>query len=173
MGAWGAGSFDNDTALDYLDGLADAGEGVGDDDEPGKIALILGPLAMVDSASTDMDDMPEEEAEEDDEEGGYLDASLACDAVAAAEVLAAIYGKPHKEFASDDDELSSAIIGKWAKSKGTKEKQLTDNSARELAIRAVAKIRDAGELHDLWADAEPADKKAWQAAMSDLLARLK
>ena len=169
MGAWGAGSFDNDTALDYLDGLADAGEGVGDDDEPGKIALILGPLAMVDSASTDMDDMPEE----DDEEGGYLDASLACDAVAAAEVLAAIYGKPHKEFASDDDELSSAIIGKWAKSKGAKEKQLTDNSARELAIRAVAKIRDAGELHDLWADAEPADKKAWQAAMSDLLARLK
>ena len=85
MGAWGAGSFDNDTALEYLDGLADAGEGVGDDDEPGKIALILGPLAMVDSASTDMDDMPEE----DDEEGGYLDADLACDAVAAAEVLAA------------------------------------------------------------------------------------
>lgn len=173
MGAWGAGSFENDTAMDFLDEFADAPDGLGDDDEPGKVTMILEMLATVDAASTDMDDMPEGDEDEDDEEAPYLESDLACGTIVMAEVLAAIYGKPHPEFASSDEELASAVVGRWARTKGVKEKRLADQATRELAIRAISKIRDAGELHDLWSDAEPADKKAWQAAMSDLLARLK
>lgn len=171
MGAWGAGSFENDTAMDFLDEFADAPDGLGDEDEPGKVTMIVEMLATVDAASTDMDDMPEDD--EDDEDAPYLDSDLACGTIVMAEVLAAIYGKPHTEFASTDEELATAVVGAWARTKGVKEKRLTDHATRELAIRAIAKIRDAGELHDLWSDAEPADKKAWQGAMSDLLARLK
>lgn len=170
MGAWGPGSFENDTALDYLHSLADAPEGEGRDDEPGKVSLVIGPLALAQSASTDAEDMSE-----DDDEGGYLDADLACDAIAAAEVIAAIHGKPHASFkassAHDDD--PQGAIAKWITARGAKDKQLASHEVRELAISAMTKIRDGGELHDLWNDAEDGDTVDWTAAMNDLIARLR
>ncbi|HLP83620.1 MAG TPA: DUF4259 domain-containing protein [Phycisphaerales bacterium] len=172
MGAWGPGSFENDTALDYLHSLAEAPEGEGRDDEPGKVAFIIGPLATVQSASTDIDDMRDGD---DDEEGGYLEADLACDAIAAAEVIAAIHGKPHASFkaSSANDEDPHGAIAKWITTRGAKDKQLSSHEVRELAISAITKIRDGGELHELWNETEDDDASAWKAAMNDLIARLR
>lgn len=170
MGAWGSGSFENDTALDYLHSLADAPEGEGRDDAPGKVAFVIGPLALAQGASTDAEDMSE-----DDDEGGYLDADLACDAIAAAEVIAAIHGKPHASFkaSSANNEDPHGAIAKWITARGTKDKQLSSHEVRELAISAITKVRDGGELHDLWHDNEDGGIDDWTAALNDLIARLK
>ena len=69
MGAWGHGSFDNDTALDWVTEL----------DESDDHRLVLDALAVVTRT-------PASE---------YLDADLCCDALAGAEVVAASRGKPH------------------------------------------------------------------------------
>lgn len=67
MGAWGPRSFDNDSALDWLNGLTDS-----DDDG-----------ALIDALADVLDA----------EEGEYLDADVGMPAVAAAEVIAALGGR--------------------------------------------------------------------------------
>lgn len=66
MGAWGAGSFDNDTALDWLDDLARA---------PGTRAI-------------------RQALEHVSDNDGYIDADEASAALAAAELVAGLLGQP-------------------------------------------------------------------------------
>ena len=175
MGAWGAGSFENDTALDFLYEIAHARDGVGTDANPGRVGLVIGPIAMVDAASTDPDAIPD--GEDDDEEAGYLDASLACDAIVAAEVIAAIHGRPHRKLepAGDGDEDSNdVIVGTWARGPARKHADLMSHQLRELARSAMIKIRDGGELRELWDDAHDGESdNEWLDAMNDLIERLR
>ena len=69
MGAWGAGVFDNDTALDWLDAL----------ERTGSAAVSKALRSLPDAA-------------------GYIDADQASDALAAAEVVAAARGNPAAEL---------------------------------------------------------------------------
>lgn len=125
MGTWNAGSFGNDSALDF------AGRVLGTPD-----------LARAFERVADA--------------GGRIDSDQASEAIAAADILAALLGR-----ASDDlpeeiartlpsfDAASSALIAR--------------------AIETVHRVRDHSELAELWAEAEGAD---WIDATNDLLARL-
>lgn len=174
MGAWGAGSFENDTALDFLQTIAEARDGLGTESQPGKVGLVIGPLAVAVAASTDIDDMRDGD---DDDEGGYLDADLACDAVVAAEILAAVHGKPHPYLATanaHDAKSPAAAVAAWATGPARRHADLMSGDARELARNAVVKIRDGGELRELWDDAHDSDADSgWLAAMNDLIERLR
>jgi hypothetical protein len=65
MGAWGTGSFENDTAMDWLADLAD----------PQSVRKALAAVADASSES-------------------YVDADACCRALGAAEIVAACGGKP-------------------------------------------------------------------------------
>jgi hypothetical protein len=66
MGAWGAGSFENDTALDWVWDLKESTD-----------------LHVVEAAISDVLNC-----------GDYLDSDVGCTGVAAAEVIAALRNKP-------------------------------------------------------------------------------
>jgi len=195
MGAWGSGPFENDDALDWAQSFVEAEDGLsgGQSDEPGKIDLIVGPLAI---AAGGMD---EDDDDEDGEGGGgesdYIEIDLASHAIAAAEVIAAVRGKSHPDLSGskpvDDDDGggdidedgdededgegggdSLQLIAKWVKSGSEDHETLRDEGVREVAIQALERIRTESELAELWSDAEPEHADAWKAHVADLIKRL-
>lgn len=114
MGAWGSGPFDNDDALDWVASFVDAEDGLsgGQSDEPGKIDLVVGPLAI---AAGGMDDEDDDEDGEGGEgaggggEGDFIEIDLASHAIAAAEVIAAVRGKAHPDLAADRPALNDTL----------------------------------------------------------------
>lgn len=132
MGAWGIGNFENDTALDWVGALQDA------DDPAAFIAVTLQRVV----AETD-----------------YLDADASCEALAAAEVVAARLDTPAADF---PDELRS-WLGESTRFEST--------SLVEEANNAVLRITTDSELKDLWEESEDLDE--WQALQQNLLSRLR
>lgn len=189
MGAWGSGPFENDDALDWAQSFVEAEDGLsgGQTDEPGKIDLIVGPLAI---AAGGMDDLDDDEEDEDSQTTEFIETDLACHAIAAAEVIAAVRGKSHPDLSGqpkpvDDDDVdedgdededgggdSLQLIAKWVKSGSEDHETLRDEGVREVAIQALERIRDDSELAELWSDAEPEHADAWKAHVADLIKRL-
>lgn len=174
MGAWGTGSFSNDDAADWLDMLMNAPEGAGSDEEPGVQALIFGAIGAVvvdesDDAGEDEDDDELDDEDEDDGDEGeeMIDATVASEAVAAAEVIAAVRGHPGSF--EDADELRD-----WIKS-GLKPADRTMLLRGEFAaptIEALNRVLSPeSELAELWADSDD-EGKAWRANVQDLIKRL-
>ena len=129
MGTWGVLPFENDNALDWSWGL----------DEVGDTSVLMDALeAIADS----------EELDEDCEE-----------AVAAAEVVAALHGQP---LAKLPDEVAAFVK--------TQSKQPLPTKLRKLASTAVQRIAEDSDLKDRWDETKDAEK--WQQAMKDLLERL-
>ena len=85
MGAWGAGSFDNDTAMDWAGSVQ-------------SLEDVRQPLVQL-KAVTDAS-----------EAGGALeiDADLACEVIAAAETVAMLMGRKIPDF---PDELQQRLVG--------------------------------------------------------------
>lgn len=147
MGASGTGPFDNDTAMDFLDILESSPEGEGSDEEPGRDALIVMTLLR----AGDPDD--------------GADADAATEGLAAAELIAAINGKPEESLA--DTLESFEELQDWiatGKISFRKKKPIV-----ELAHKAVSRILTS-ELNDLWAESE--DHDGWLASVKDLQKRL-
>lgn len=137
MGTWGAGTFDNDDAMDWVGDFADS-----QDDR-----LIVDSLKAVGRELT---------ADE------YLEAPTSTSALAAAEAVAALRGKPVKDL---PNELAEAL----------KKSRLRPDANLLRMARDVINIitTDArSELKELWDDVEPADSSEWLAATADLQARL-
>lgn len=130
MGAWAHGSFGNDDALDWV-GELEGAEGVEPIAEAFEAVLAAG----------------------DD----YLKAPEASAALAAAEVVAALLGRPAAEL---PDEVAAWVVGKKSPAAGLVKK----------AERAVRRILEASELKDLWADS--GDSAKWQADVEGLLRRV-
>ena len=128
MGAWGVGSFDNDDALDWLDELDDRG-----------VAALRDALSAAAEA-----DAP--------------DADEASRAVAAAEVVATLGGRPAFDVPGE-------VVGWMAASGEEASDELT-----VLALRALERVLHASELRDLWA--ETPDLGAWEASLAALRMRL-
>jgi hypothetical protein len=125
MGTWDTGPFDNDTAADWCGGLSDA-----DPDE--RAEMVRTALA----AAAD--------------ERGYLDADEACEAVAAAAILAST--RPGGEA------ITSAYAPDFLLDGGSVD--LPDELV-PLAVRALDRIMaDESEWRDLWADADTASRDA-------------
>jgi len=159
MGAWGHGSFDNDTAMDWAGEVADAAEGIpadGDDETLNKEALIIGPLAAL--VETPEDEQP--------------DADLACEAIAAAEIIAAVFGKPSKDLteAATEPEAEGNTLGQimaWLTK--TESPMMKWDDLRELARDALDRTLTS-ELSELWEESDSAE--AWKEAVADLRLRL-
>ena len=133
MGAWGFKSFDNDDAADWVYAFEEQGE-----------ALIAETL----KAAT---------VEEEDDD--YLDASVCCEALAAAEMVAAVKTNDHTSLS---DEAGAALKSK------TDGVATPENVA--LALEAVKRIRSMSELRDLWEESEEFDN--WQKDVEALEKRL-
>lgn len=129
MGAWGPGSFENDDAMDWLADLVDGGG-----------------MDVVESAFHGVADAE------------YLEAPEASSAVAAAEVVAALAGRPPAELPDEAAE--------WVAAHG---RPPADRLMRQ-ARAAVRRVRTDSELKELWEEGEEAD--AWYACIDDLLRRL-
>lgn len=130
MGAWGAGAFDNDDAMDWVAELEGA------EDEAVLVAAF--------------EEIPEEAGE-------YLEAPDCSMAIAAAEVVAALRGKP----ADDLPEEVSAWVEKKAAPK---------QSVVALAKAALKRIAAESELQELWDESDSRDE--WHGRIADLQKRL-
>lgn len=131
MGAWGYYNFDNDDAADF------AGEFRDNHTE----AMLYEALATA--------------AEEED----YLEVDAAGQALAAAEIVAAILGKPSKDFPAD-------LIPVIVKLDASESEDL-----RDLATEAVEAVLKKSEMQEQWAESE--DYANWQKLQQELLERLK
>jgi hypothetical protein len=128
MGAWGAGSFDNDDAVDWLAGLEHARD-----------------LVPIDAAFA---------AVTGEGEPGEPDASVA---IAAAEVVAAIDGRPLAD-------LPGEIVDWLASARPRPDPGLT-----ERARAALQRVRSSSGLKVLWGEGDPTE---WYGHIDDLLERL-
>lgn len=132
-GAWGTGAFDNDDAQDWVWEL----------EASSTTSVIEDALGDVTGAFF------------------YISAAEGARAIAAAEIVAALDGKPHPELPDE--------VKYWVEESGaTASEQLI-----ELATKAVTLVRDSrkSELSDLWLDSGGSYRE-WHAAVTDLLNRL-
>lgn len=132
-GTWDMGPFDNDDALDWVWELENSNN-----------------TSVLESALKDVT-------------GSllYISAPECSRAVAAAEVVAALAGKPRTGL---PDEVVS-----WVDSKNV----IADEKLIALAKKAVTLVRDSSksELADLWRESG-SNYDEWHAVLSDLLKRL-
>lgn len=131
MGAWGHAAFENDSALDWVATLEEFDDST----------LLRETLERVTQLASN----------------AYLEADPCCEAIAAAEIVAALLGR-----AADDlpDEVSA-----WAEARrGRHEKSLAP-----LALAALKRIRTSSELKELWEESGADD---WNASLDELERRL-
>lgn len=131
MGAWGAGAFENDDAMDWvaldLEDSRDAGP-------------VVGALRVA-------------------EGDGYLEAPEGSVAIAAAEVVAALAGRPGTGLPEE--------VEYWVRERDGVERETV-----ELAAHAVGRVRNGpgSELRELWEEAGQPEE--WYGEVDGLLARL-
>ncbi len=134
MGAWGVLAFDNDTANDWAYGLDDVAD-----------------LSLVKSAF-------DEVAEVGDD---YLDQDVACNALAACEVLARLGGKPGYTNAYTEK------VDEWVAA----HKLVPPPRLLARASAVIDRILgEQSELRELW---DEGDGTEWREAMEDLRQRLR
>lgn len=134
MGAWSTDAFGNDTACDWAYGLA-----VSDD------------LLLVEAAIAAVVDSP----------AGYLDASLAQEALAAAEVVARLRG-----HAGDRNAYTEATDD-WVQAK----RLVPPEALRRRALLALDRcLGEDSELRELWDESDAAGQ--WRADAQSLQERL-
>lgn len=132
MGAWGSGPFDNDDACDWAFEL-----------EEGGVKYIKATLQTVTKSKPDE----------------YVEAPECSNAIAAAEVVAAMNGQGLKKLPEE--------VSDWLGSKPKLSPEL-----KSLALAAIDRIGSKSELKELWDEAKPDDKKQWYASLKDLTNRL-
>lgn len=134
MGAWGIKSFQNDDALDWLASL----------EQEGAEQIRLTFSAVLQEATED----------------NYIEAPTACDALAAAELVAAAHTGMHDRLEPPMRALLEPVAG-----------SITSGDTIELAKKCVRLVLSEGsELRELWEETKDFD--AWQADVSGLLQRL-
>lgn len=129
MGTWGVGSFENDDAMDWSYELHNGND--------------LSPILTVFSNIS---------------EGAYLEAPDCSNALAAAEVVAALKGKPSKNL---PDEIATWI---------SFNKPSVNNEIITNAKKIVTQIKLSSELKELWEESE--DLAKWENTVNDLILRL-
>jgi hypothetical protein len=133
VGAWGTRAFDNDGANDWaydLDSVSD-------------LSLVESALEQVEAVGR-----------------GYLDESLACNALAACEVIARLRGRPGYSDAYTEK------VDRWVAANPI-------DPPHGLVTRGEAVIArilgPESELSELWKESDDED---WRAAVEDLRSRL-
>lgn len=135
MGAWSHEIFGNDDAMDWVGELLEAED-----------------LSVVERVL-------QETANEDD----YIEVDLASQALAAAEVVAFLGGKPGSELQPDSDVEEELLA--WLKKRNDNVGHL-----KPLALQVVQKVKASSELQELWEETE--DYQLWLDTVTDLEGRL-
>lgn len=133
MGAWGVLAFDNDDANDWAYGL----------DRVSDLSLVESAFEQVEAVGSN-----------------YLEQGLACNALAACEVLARLRVRPGYTNAYTDK------VDRWVAA------HPIDSPPALIARGEAAIVRILGpgsELRDLW---EEAEGEEWRAAVDDLGSRM-
>lgn len=129
MGAWGFGAFENDTAMDWVGDL---------EDHDNHDILESAFLSVINVSVAEMTEC--------------------CEALAAAEVVAALHHAPSEQV---PDEVLDWI---------EKHPDLTE-SLRDKAVQAIEAMLSDSELRELWEEADDLD--VWKDELEDLVVRLK
>jgi hypothetical protein len=136
MGAWDVGAFDNDLAADWV------GDFEGYDLASGLQAIRLALTSVVGT-----------------EAGGFVDADDAAVAVGAAELVAAINGRPAEATAYDQ------AARDWI----DRSRPAADPGLTDLARTALSRVVGEGsELAELWEESGP----SWRTGIATLRAKL-
>lgn len=132
-GAWDVGPFDNDDALDWVWELSESDD------------LSVVEDALQNAISTE----------------GYLEAPTASIALAAAEVVAALKGKPRAQLPAE--------VSAWVDNHDSE----VDDSLVRAARQAIAQVRndELSELAQLWSDSNELLGQ-WNKELADLSSRL-
>ena len=130
MGAWGVGTFENDDAGDWVYRLEES-EG---------LTLLTETLAPAADPS------------------GYLEAPACTEALAAAEVVAALAGRPAPDLPEE--------VQTWVKA----HRAQVPGELRDLALRAVDQVAGDSELKELWQESD--EMAAWSDRVQELRGRL-
>jgi hypothetical protein len=130
MGAWDIGSFDNDDALDWVARL----------DRVRDTSVLRETLSSIVQAT------------------GYLETPQCCDALAAAEVVAALHGRPLSKLPQEVPAFVARISAP------------PSSELLQMAAEAAGRIKAKSELQELWDDSMVA--KQWHDDVSSLLERL-
>lgn len=149
MGAWGANSFENDWAMDWLSNLRESGDA----------SLLRTALSRVVEHGGTKHSSPSllERLRGLSRHTDWLKASDASRALAAAEIVAAWLGHPRPNL----PEGTAVWIQKNAPS--------FQPDLVPLARQAVAIVKTNSELKDLWEEGDPTK---WKTAVDDLEQRL-
>lgn len=134
MGAWGTGLFENDDALDFAGDVVERGG-----------------LALVENVLVEILDMGDE----------YIEAPEAEQALVAAEIVAALAGRPAAEY---PDELAEWLDELDA---------VPDDALVDTARRTVQRVlTPPSELLELWEEAGEDDYAEWRVGVEAIAARL-
>ncbi len=149
MGAWGAGSFQNDYAMDWLGDLCESG-----DASPVRIALnrVVEHGGYKYSAPSLLEQVRGRRHHTD-----WLKARVAAKALAAAEVVAAWHGQPSENL---PDNLMT-----WLQ----QNRSSFPPDILPLAKQAVSIVKTNSELKDLWEEGDPSK---WKTTVENLEQRL-
>ncbi len=131
MGAWDFGPFDNDDASDWLYDL----------EESSDLSLLANAFRAVTDAG-----------------GDYLEAPDCCNALAAAEIVAALLGNPIAKLPDNARAWVDAHSG------------LDASSLVPAAQAAIQQIRSKSELKELWEESD--DARKWRGTLDDVSDRL-
>jgi hypothetical protein len=131
MGAWGSDGFSNDDALDWLQDFAEAPT----------LEMLKDTLEHI--VVADAED---------------LEAPDCSEAIAAAEIVAALSGKSSAKI---PDELKA-----WLQT----DHGLNAKELRPLARKAMQSIEKGSDLQELWDESD--FKNEWHAELTDLIGRL-
>ena len=134
MGAWSYESFGNDDACDWIAQL----------EEHNDLGFVESTFDALLAVGDD-----------------YLEAPEACEAIAAAEVVARLQGR------SGGQDASSENVDAWVDRVKLQPSAILIDKARRALDRILA---EPSELLELWEDAEPSG--AWQAEVKKLKARV-
>jgi len=130
MGAWGVGAFENDDASDWVYQLEEAGD----------FGLLRETLA----AATDPD--------------GYLEAPACSEALAAAEVVAALAGRAAPDLPEE--------VRTWVRA----HRAGVPADLAGLSVRALDQVAADSELKELWAESD--EHGVWVDRLQELRSRL-
>lgn len=131
MGAWGTRNFENDGSQDWIFDLMD-------NKDAGMVSDTLARVLNNDE---------------------NLEISDCEEALAAAEVVAALAGKPSEDFPEDPLEQLDVL------------NIIVTSALRQQAIATVQKIQTASEMKAQWDDQGQID--AWNGVLNNLVQRLK
>jgi hypothetical protein len=138
MGIWSIDGFASDEALDWLKGL---------DPQAGAEPVVRALRVAVESPDP------------------HLDTRRAQVALAAAELVAALHGRPHPELPEPALRWLESQTDPPLGADGSK-----DIDALVLATRALDYVVTSSELAEIWS--QQSDQRPWQAALDDLRMRL-